>query len=127
MRRARTLRWIGPLILLASGAGASGCIHNHYYGPYPACTEAPAGAVVASEGAVCEVPPAGSSGVVISQTPSRTTILGGPPSRVVIHSEPMGVRTPTRSASRFAWLRPEAETLTRTRTEGGLDDEAVIR
>src|SRR5690349_7934658 len=112
MRHVRATRWGGRAMLAVGLLGSTGCIHNHYYGQLPACAPATS---TATAGAVCEVPQAG-SGLVIAQTPTRTTVVGLP-SRVVINSEPMGTRPPTRGAGRFPWQRTEPEAVA-TRVEG---------
>src|SRR5262245_15992087 len=100
MRHARTRRWGSRLVLAACAAGSTGCIHNHYYGQAVpvACDPAPVTAGTTQLGAVCEVP---SGSAVVAQSPGRVTTIGAP-SRVVINSEPMGVRPYQRAGSRFA-------------------------
>ena len=127
MRRRLDTRRAARLALAGWAACSAGCIHNHYYGQTPMVIEGAQGvAVPASSGEICEVaPPA--RGFVVSQTPERTTVIGGPP-RVVLNSTPMGTRPPQRGASsRNFWNRQSdgIDAIARTNVEGSLDDTAT--
>jgi hypothetical protein len=121
MRRLRDLRWAALIGLVGLG-GATGCTHYHYYGAPPQMlVEQPA--VVAQRpvlvpyGSVCDVPSGSSSGVTtVVEAPRR----GGE----VIVSRPQG-GLGARRGSRFAWHRPNPDSLATTRVEGGLDESAV--
>jgi hypothetical protein len=117
MRGLRDLPRAAALSLIGL-ASATGCTHYHYYGaPPPMICEQPA--VVAQRpvlvpyGSVCEVPPGGTTAV--AEAPRRGE---------VIISRPQG-GSAGRRGSRFAWHKPDPESLATTRIEGGLDESAV--
>lgn len=122
MRGLRDLQRAAILALLGLAAG-SGCTHYHYYGaPSPGLCEQPAivaqRPVMAPYGSVCEVPE--------SSTNSAPSLMAATPRRgEVIVSRPQGVSGARRNGSRFAWHRPDPESLATTRVEGGLDESAV--
>ena len=127
MRRRLNTRRAARLALAGWAACSAGCIHNHYYGQGPMVYEGTPGvAVPASAGTICEVaPPA--RGLVVSQTPELTTVIGGPP-RVVLNSTPMGTRPPQRgTSSRYFWERrgDNLDAIARTNVEGSLDEGAT--
>jgi len=118
-------------VVLLGWAGASGCIHNHYYGAVPGC---PPGTqtVTTQVGPVCEIP--GEPGTVVSSAGPNSSVVVTAPSpqpRVVI-SQPAAYQ-PTfadsigQSVRRFEkWRRPEPEPGAATlRSEGGLDDGTI--
>jgi hypothetical protein len=121
MRFSQVLRPGGWVILAGWAVGSTGCIHNHYYGTMPAYTNPADGTVTSQFGAVCEVPPPGSRGTIISQTPGRTTVLAAP---LVVNSQPMGARPFQRGASRFPWRRQDDDAvMARTEVEGDLETQ----
>lgn len=123
MRRNR-IRRITATALLAALPAAVGCAtHYHYYGNAVPVCEAPAGSqpmVVQAppEGAVCEVPVDRGPTVVTAAPPA-----GG--SSQVIVSQPQGVRRSATPGGRYAWRKPEPESMATTRVEGGIDESAV--
>jgi hypothetical protein len=121
--RPRAIRRITATALLAALPGAVGCAtHYHYYGnAMPPCDGPPGSQPVVVQapppGAVCEVP--------VDRGP--TVITAAPPaggSQVVI-SQPQGSRGSSTPGGRYAWRKPEPESMATTRIEGGIDESAV--
>ena len=122
LARARTR--VGLAVLAAVAAGTSGCIqHHHYYGQLPACTTPEATAL--PNGAVCEVPAAGTGTALSQATPGRTTTVITTPPPLVISSTPMGVRPFQRGVSPFRWRSPEP--MATTKAEGAIDDDTTTQ
>lgn len=124
MRHARTRLSVGTM-MLASLTTSIGCTHYHFYGTngVPVC-EAPAAAagaqpvLVPQYGSVCEVP----------SSPGATVVSGAPGGTRVLVSQPQGPRRfLSGGGSRFAWRRPDPESLATTRVEGGRIDEPALR
>ena len=139
MSRARSVRLISLLALPLVAALNSGCTHYHYYGQamppqyvgqVPASSAcdpvlgsvgtstqgtpvrvvaAPSSTVVSSQGAICEVPATSDEYVVIGQS--------GEPK--MLSSAPAGSR------SRFAWRRPDPESMATTRIDGNISEYPV--
>lgn len=117
------IRSIAASAVLAGLTGATGCTHYHIYGS-PAqgvCDPAPLAAgqpvLVRPQGSVCEIPSsAGTSTVAIGGASGGTQILV---------SQPQGARTMSGGSSRFAWRRPDPESMATTRIEGGIDGGAL--
>jgi hypothetical protein len=135
MSRAPSLRGALWVIILA-WAGASGCIHNHYYGtPVPGCP--PTGQAITTQvGSVCDVPsgqvvvtgpssPKTISSEVAAQPPSTGTSILANPSRVVISQPAFGPPSIGQSNSRFKWRKPDPESLPIMKAEGTFDDSTI--
>lgn len=123
MRRAETARR-AALIVLAGLCATTGCTHYHYYGQ-PGPYAVPGASAVTTSGNVCEVAPAGTGTRVVVQSPQQNYAVPPGGSRVVI-SEPQGTGRLSRGG-RFAWRKPDAETLATTRVEGAIDDDTKTR
>lgn len=122
MRRVHVLR-LAALTALAVTAGSAGCTHNHYYGAGVPIYTRPA-----QYGEVCEIPSQVSGGTVVVQSPANSTVASTSPSvSHVVVSEPQGAGPFSRMGSRFAWRRPDPESLVTTRVEGAADDSTVTR
>lgn len=125
MRRNR-IRRITATALLAALPGAAGCAtHYHYYGDAVPVCETPAGSAplvvqVPPEGAICEVP--------VDRPPTLVTAVPlpvGSSSKVVV-SQPQGARRVASSPGmRYAWRKPEPDSMATTRIEGGIDDSTL--
>lgn len=135
MCRAPDLRRALWIVVMA-WSGASGCIHNHYYGTaLPGCT--PGQTVATQIGAVCDVPSGQvvvsgptsprtiSSAVATQPLPQGTSILANPGSRVVISQPSYGLPSIGQSSSRFRWRKPDPESLPIMKVEGAFDDSTV--
>lgn len=115
------IRAIAASAVLAGLTGATGCTHYHIYGnPAPsACDPAPLAAgqpvLVRPQGSVCEIP--GSTGTV--------AIGGASDGTQILVSQPQGARTMSGGSSRYAWRRPDPESMATTRIEGGIDGGAL--
>jgi hypothetical protein len=107
---------LAALLVLFVIAGAMGCTHNYYFGSY----------VPGQYGEVCEVPSQVSGGTVMAQSRSPTTVGAAPDTTTVLVSEPQ-FAGPFFRGPRFAWRRPDPESLITTRVEGGIDGESVTR
>jgi hypothetical protein len=136
MSRAPNLRRALGILIMA-WAGASGCIHNHYYGTgMPGCP--PIGQPVTTQvGSICDVP----TGQVIVSNPSSsrtissnvtaqplaegTAVASNGQPRVVISQPAFGPPSIGQSTSRLKWRRPDPESLATTKVEGGLDDTTL--
>lgn len=120
MRRAWS-RALGALVVLAYLAGTSGCTHYHIYGNQVPVCEAPAAVaaqprLVHQYGAVCELPPAGAAPALVTGLPGS-----GP----VLVSQPQGPLRLFGGGSRFAWRRPDPQSIATTRVDGNIDDSTV--
>ena len=137
MSRAPNLRGVLWVVVLG-WAGASGCIHNHYYGTVPGC---PPGTqpVTTQIGSVCDVPSGStviSGGVTRSISSNVTTppatqssgvSMSGQP-RVVISQPAYGPPSIGQSSNRLGkWLKPDPENLPTMKAEGGLEDPTVVK
>lgn len=129
--------------LLLGWAGASGCIHNHYYGALPGGCPPGTQVVTTQVGPVCEVPAepgsmvtSGSlssenSSVVVQAPRSGATVISTPASgsRVVINppaSQPSFGESMNQSVRRFEkWRHPDPESVATLRSEGSLDDGTI--
>jgi hypothetical protein len=125
MSRAKSIR-VAALIALAGVGGLTGCTHNYYYGSVPVGVAPSTGMAVNHYGEVCEVPNSG--GQVIVQNQGQPSYIVAPaPSRVVV-SEPQGA-SPMRSSrsNRYAWRKPDPETVATTRVEGAIENDSKVR
>jgi hypothetical protein len=120
MKQARIVRG-GLGFVLAGSMASAGCTHNYYYGALPACAPATVAGGTVQYGQVCEVPTQviGGGSVVAQGVPSRSTIFGPRPPRVVV-SEPTG-------GGRL-WRRSDPDSSQAiTRVEGATDDPTLNR
>ena len=114
------IRSIAASAVLAGLTGATGCTHYHIYGNAApsACDPAPLAAgqpmLLRSQGSVCEIP----------STPGSVAVAGIPGGTQILVSQPQGART-MNGSSRFAWRRPDPESMATTRIEGGIDGGTV--
>ncbi len=127
--------------LLLGWAGASGCIHNHYYGALPGGCPPGTQVVTTQVGPVCEVPAEPGSMVDFGRARNSSVVVQAPRSGATGHLDPRqrfpGRDQPARlpallrrehdqSVRRFEkWRHPDPESVATLRSEGSLDDGTI--